>query len=315
MKIAVFGVGAMGSVYAALLADAGHEVVAVDVWKAHVDAINQHGLRVEGASGDRTVTSIQATAEPAEASGAELYIIATKASGVGAAARAIRPLMGTDSLVLTIQNGLGAGERIAEHMPTDNVLLGVAQGFGASMRGPGHAHHNGMSLIRIGEIGGGLTARLERIAEVWRDAGFEVKAFEDIQQLIWEKFLCNGTFSAPCTAFDCTIGELMGNPDQWRVALGCAREIHALGEAKDIAFSFDDPIAYVTAFGERMPNARPSMLLDHHARRPSEIDAINGMAVTLGRQMGIETPYNESLTAVVKAREAGWSGYCPGGQT
>lgn len=307
MKIAVFGVGAMGSVYAALLADAGHEVVAVDVWQAHVDAINQHGLRVEGASGDRTVTSIRATAEPAEAGQADLFIIATKASGVGSAASAVRPLMGKDSLVLTIQNGLGAGERIAEHMPTDNVLLGVAEGFGASMRGPGHAHHNGMNLIRIGEIGGGLTARLERVAEVWRAAGFKVKAFDDIQQLIWEKFLCNCTFSAPCTAFDCTIGEMMANHHRWRVALGCAQEVYTLGRAKGIAFSFDDPIAYVTAFGERMPGARPSMLLDHHARRASEIDAINGMAATLGREMGMATPYNETLTAVVRAKEAGWA--------
>jgi len=308
MKIAVFGVGAMGSVYAALLADAGHEVVAVDVWNEHIDAINRRGLRVEGASGDRTVTSILATVEPAEAREAELYIIATKASGVGATARAIRPLMRAESLVLTIQNGLGAGERIAEQMSVDNVLLGVAEGFGASIRGPGHAHHNGMNLVRIGEIGGGLTARLEEVAAIWRGAGFKVKTFEDIQQLIWEKFLCNGTFSAPCTVFDCTIGELMGNADQWRVALGCAREIYALGQAKGIAFSFDDPIAYVTAFGERMPNARPSMLLDHHARRLSEIDAINGMAATLGREMGIDTPYNESLAAVVKAREASWPG-------
>ncbi|MEZ5931490.1 MAG: 2-dehydropantoate 2-reductase [Alphaproteobacteria bacterium] len=306
MKIAVFGVGAMGSVYAALLADAGHEVVAVDVWKDHVDAIGQRGLRLEGASGDRTVTSIKATTDPAQAGLADLYIIATKADGVGAAARAIQPLMGPDSLVLTIQNGLGAGERIAEHMPTDNVLLGVAQGFGASIKAPGHAHHNGMALIRIGEIGGGLTERLERVAEVWRGAGFEVKAFEDIQQLIWEKWLCNCTFSAPCAAFDCTIAELMANQHRWRVALGCAKEVFALGQAKGIAFSFDDPIAYVTAFGQRMPNARPSMLLDHHAKRPSEIDAINGMAVTLGREMGIETPYNETLSAVVRAREAGW---------
>ncbi|MGI9485271.1 MAG: ketopantoate reductase family protein [Geminicoccaceae bacterium] len=306
MKIAIIGVGAMGSIYAALLADAGHEVFAIDVWKDHVDAIREHGLRVEGASGDRTVTSIHAATDPAEALEADLYIIATKAAGVGAAARAIRSLMGPTSLVLTIQNGLGAGDRIAEHMPVDNVLLGVAEGFGASMRGPGHAHHNGMNLIRIGEIGGGLTARLNDVAAVWQGAGFEVKAFEDINQLIWEKFLCNGTFSAPCTAFDCTIGELMASPDQWQVALGCTREIYELGRAKGVAFSFDDPIAYVTVFGERMPNARPSMLLDHHGRRPSEIDAINGMASTLGRETGIPTPYNETLTAVVKAREAGF---------
>lgn len=307
MKIAIFGVGAMGSVYAALLADGGHEVFAIDVWKQHVDAIREHGLRVEGASGDRTITSIHAATEAAVAAGADLYIIATKAAGVGAAARAIQPLMGPKSLVLTIQNGLGAGERIAEHMPVDNVLLGVAEGFGASMRGPGHAHHNGMSLIRIGEIGGGMSARLSDVAAVWQGAGFNVKAFEDINQLIWEKFLCNGTFSAPCCAFDCTIGELMAVPDQWSVALGCAKEIFELGRTRGIAFSFDDPIAYVTAFGKRMPNARPSMLLDHHARRPSEIDAINGMAATLGREMDIATPYNETLAAVVKAREVSFS--------
>lgn len=307
MKIVIIGVGAMGSIYAALLADAGHEVFAIDVWKEHVDAIRERGLRVEGASGDRTITSLHAATEPAEAGQADLYIIATKAAGVGTAARAIEPLMGPKSLVLTIQNGLGAGERIAEHMPVDNVLLGVAEGFGASMRGPGHAHHNGMSLIRIGEIGGGATARLNDVAAVWQGAGFNVKAFEDINQLIWEKFLCNGTFSAPCCAFDCTIGELMTNPDQWSVALGCAKEIYELGMAKGIAFSFNDPLAYVTAFGERMPNARPSMLLDHHAKRASEIDAINGMAVTLGREMGISTPYNETLATVVRAREAGFA--------
>ncbi len=307
MKIAIIGVGAMGSVYAALLADAGHDVFAIDLWKDHVDAIREHGLRVEGASGDRTVTSLHAATDIAEVGTADLYIIATKADGVGAAAGMIQPLMAPTSLVLTIQNGLGAGARIAEHMPVDNVLLGVAEGFGASMRGPGHAHHNGMNLIRIGEIGGGLTARLSDVAAVWQGAGFNVKAFEDINQLIWEKFLCNGTFSAPCCAFDCTIGELMASPDRWPVALGCTREIYELGRAKGIAFSFDDPIAYVTTFGERMPNARPSMLLDHHVRRSSEIDAINGMAVTLGREAGIATPYNETLTAVIKARETGFA--------
>lgn len=306
MKIAIFGVGAMGSVYAALLADAGHEIVAVDVWQQHVDAINSHGLRVEGASGDRTVTSIKATSDPSLAKGADLFIIATKASGVGSAAQALMPLVAEHSLILTIQNGLGAGERIAEHMPTHNVLLGVAQGFGASIQGPGHAHHNGMALIRIGELGGGMTARLDKVAQLWRGAGFEVKAFADIQQLIWEKFLCNGTFSAPCTAFDCTIGQLMSNSDQWNVALGCAQEIFELGRLKNIVFSFDEPISYVTAFGRRMPEARPSMLLDHHAKRPSEIDAINGMAVTLGREMVVATPYNECLTAVIRAREATW---------
>ena len=306
MKIAVFGTGAMGSIYAALLADAGHEVWAVDVWQAHLDAIASRGLRVEGASGDRIVTTIHATADPAAARHCDLYIIATKASGVGAAARAITPLLAPDSLVLTIQNGLGAGERIARHMPVENVLLGVAEGFGASMKGPGHAHHNAMNLIRIGEMQGGLTERLTAVEAVWQGAGFNVKAFADIHQLIWEKFVCNVAFSAPCTVFDRTIGEIMADPALWQIAQGAAREAYALGRAKAIAFSFEDPVAYVTAFGARMPKARPSMLLDHLARRPSEIDAINGMVPVLGRELGLPTPVNDVLSAVVKDREAGW---------
>ena len=304
MKIAVVGVGAMGSVYAGLLADAGHEIWAIDVWQEHLDAINTHGLRVEGASGDRVVTSINASADAADAGECDLYIVATKASGVGPAARSIAPLMGPRSLVLTIQNGLGAGERIAEHIPTENVLLGVADGFGASMKGPGHANHNAMNLIRIGEMGGGMSERLGAVADVWQGAGFNVKAFEDINQLIWEKFICNATYSAACTVFDTTLEELMADPAKFKIALGCAQEVYALGQARNIAFSFEDPIAYVTAFGEKMPKARPSMLLDHHARRPSEIDAINGMAVRIGEELAIPTPYNETLTTIVRAREA-----------
>ncbi len=309
MKITIVGTGAMGSVYAALFADsattkAKNEVWAIDVWEEHVAAINNKGLRIEGASGDRTVKTVRASSDVGEAGESDLFIIATKASGVGAAARSIAPYLSSQSLVLTIQNGLGAGERIAEFMPVDNVLLGVAEGFGASMKGPGHAHHNAMNLIRIGEMGGGLTPRLKMIEKLWQDAGFKARAFGDIQQLIWEKYLCNSTYSAPCTAFNCTMGELQASPEKWAIAVGCALEVYQLGEAKGINFSFSDPITYVQEFGARMPDARPSMLLDNLAKRTSEIDAINGMAAILGEELGIATPYNQTLSAVVRDRES-----------
>jgi 2-dehydropantoate 2-reductase len=302
MKIAVMGTGAMGSVYAGLLADAGNEVWAVDVWHEHVAAMRERGLRVEGASGDRTV-ALNATTEPADAGPCDLVIIATKASGVGDAACAAEPLIGPDTLILTIQNGLGAGERISQHRPTDNVLLGVAGGFGASMRGPGHVHHNGMELIRLGEMKGGMTDRLRRVEAVWRDAGFNVRSYEDIEQLIWEKFICNVTFSGPCTVLRRTIGEVMACEHAWGVALRCGLEAHAAGVAKGVAFSFDDAEAYITAFGSKMPDARPSMLLDHLARRRSEIDAINGMVPLVARAVGTEAPSNEVIAALVRALE------------
>ena len=296
----------MGSVYAGLMAEAGHEVWAVDIWQAHVDVINESGLRVDGASGDRVVTGIQATTKAGDVGACDLYVLATKASGVGAAAQNVAPIMGPESMLITIQNGLGAGERIAEFMATDRVLLGVADGFGASMKGPGHVHHSAMNLIRIGEMNGGMSERLQQITDVWQQAGFKAQAFSDIDQLIWGKYICNVAISGPCTVFDCTLGELMTDPANWAIAQGCALEVYALGQAKNIRFTFDDPIEYVTAFAQKMPDARPSMLLDHHAGRPSEIDAINGMAVELGRQLGIPTPYNEVLTAVIRQREAGF---------
>ncbi len=303
MKIAIVGAGAMGSIYAGLFTEVGHDVWAVDVWREHVDAINRDGLRVEGASGDRVVTDIRATTNVAEAGECDLYVLATKAAGVGSAAAGIADLMGPESIVLTIQNGLGAGERIARFMSTERVLLGVADGFGASMRGPGHVHHNAMNLIRLGEMNGGLTKRLERITRVWQDAGFSAQAFEDIDRLIWGKYICNVAFSGPCTVFDYTLAELMADPTAWNIACGCAREVAALAEARRIDVDYGDPLEYIAAFGRKMPDARPSMLLDHRAGRRSEIDAINGMAVELGHELGIPTPYNEVLTAIIRHRE------------
>ena len=302
MKIAVVGAGAMGSVYAGLLASAGNEVWAVDTWKEHIDAIRAHGLRVEGASGDRTVR-LDATTDASEPGPCDLVIIATKADGVASAAASIGPLLGNDTLVLTIQNGLGAAERICRHLSPDNVLLGVAGGFGASIRGPGHAHHNGMELVRLGELGGGITERLERIGGVWRDAGFNVKCFDDINQLVWEKFVCNVTYSGSCTIFECTIGGVQDNEHAWGVARNCAAEAYAAGVATGVHFSFDDPVRHVREFGQKIPNSRPSMLQDYLAKRPSEIDAINGMVPVVAREAGTEAPYNEVVTAIVKAKE------------
>ena len=303
MKIAVIGTGAMGSIYAGLLADAGNEVWAIDLWEEHLAAIRDQGLRVEGASGDRVVKGINVSTVAADAGECDLIIVATKASGVEPAARAIAQNVQKNTIVLAMQNGLGAGERTSQYLPKENIILGVAAAFGASMKGPGHAHHNGMELIRVGEIEGGLTERVEHVAQLWREAGFNVKAFERIDQLIWEKFICNVTFSAPCTVFNRTIGAMMADPHSWKISLGCAIEAYTAARAKGIPLSFDDPEKYVTAFGNKLIDARPSMLLDHLAGRRSEIDAINGMVPVVAAEVGTTAPYNEVVSAIVRSRE------------
>ncbi len=293
MKIAVVGTGAMGSVYAGLFASAGHEVWAIDRWREHVDAMRAKGLRVEGASGDRTV-KVNATTEPRDAGRCDLVVLATKAMHVSQAAEGLRPLLGPSTPVLSIQNGLGGPDAAASVLGKERVMVGVVGGFGASIRGPGHAHHNGMELVRLGEFGGPITERLKKVEDVWRGAGFRVKLFDDIDQLVWEKLLCNCAYSGPCAVAECTIGEVMADPDLSRISAACATEGYEVALSRKIKLGFSDPVAYVRDFGTKIPHARPSVLLDLVAKRKSEIDVING---------SIPRPVNQTLTQLVRAKE------------
>ena len=302
MKIAVVGCGAMGSVYAALLADAGHEVWAIDSWKEHIDAIKANGLRLEGASGERTVR-VNATSNAADAGPCDLAILATKAMHVEKAAKSMQPLLRPDTVVLSIQNGLGGPDTAANVLGRERVLVGVVGGFGASMKAPGHAHHNGWELVRLGELAGPISPRLEAVAEVWRSGGFRVKCFDDIDQLVWEKLICNVCFSGTCSVTERTIIEVIEDPDTWKVASGCAIEAYNVARARGIKLDFDDAVAYVHAFGMKIPQARPSMLLDHMAGRMSEIEAINGAIPVAAKAAGISAPFNEAISALVRAKE------------
>ena len=302
MKIAIVGCGAMGSVYAGLFASAGHEVWAIDRWAEHVEAMRKNGLRLEGKSGDRTV-QVHATTEAKEAGACDLVVLATKAMHVAPAAESVKALLGRDTPVLSIQNGLGGPEAAAEILGRERVMVGVVGGFGASMKGPGHAHHNGMELVRLGEFGGPITPRLKKVEETWSGAGFRVKVFDDIDQLVWEKLICNCAYSGPCGIMEVTIAQVMNDLDLSRVSAACATEGYAVAKAKGVKLGFTDPVAYVRDFGSKIPNARPSVLLDLMAKRKSEIDVINGSIPRVGKQVGVAAPVNEAITALVKAKE------------
>ncbi len=307
MKIGIVGAGAMGCVYAALMADAGNEVWAIDTWQAHVDAMAANGLRLEGASGDRTV-ALGATSDPAAVGPCDLVIIATKAPQVEEAATSARALLGPETPVLTIQNGLGSAARVARIMGAERVIIGVVGGFGASIKAPGHAHHNGMELVRLGEANGAVTPRLERIAALWRESGFTVRCFDDIDQLVWEKLICNVCYSGTAALTGLTVGEIMADADAWPIASGCAAEAFHVARARGVRLDFEEPVAYVRDFGAKIPDARPSMLLDHLAGRRSEIDAINGAIPPEALALGLEAPYNTLVSALIRAKERGFRG-------
>jgi 2-dehydropantoate 2-reductase len=303
MKICVLGAGAMGSVYGALLARAGNEVWLVDRWAEHIAAIRAAGLKVSGATGEWTV-SPGATTEPEEVGTCDLVVVATKTRDLAAALDTAEPLIGEGTLVLTIQNGLGAADIAEAKVGVARVLVGIAGGFGASIPAPGHVHHNGWELVRIGAQHAGGLAQAEAVARVWEAAGFRVEAVGDIDAMIWSKLICNVAYSAVCCITGLAIGEVIETPDSWRLSTDCAQEAFTLARAKAIALPFDDPIAHVRRFGERIPGARPSVLLDRLAGRPSEIDNLNGAVAAEAAALGLAAPVNATLAALVRTMEA-----------
>lgn len=309
-KIVIVGMGAMGSVYAGLMSDAGHEVHGVCRWSDHVAAARSNGLRVRGVSGDRTVT-LASVGETTDGIGAaDVVVIATKAFDVVAAAEAAKAVIGPGTVIQTIQNGLGSADKVAAVLGGDRLVIGVVGGFGASVPEPGVAHHNGMEMIRFGSYGALPRRELSQAAEAWTSSGFDVRLFDDTAQMVWEKLIMNVAFSGTCTLTELTIGGVLEDSDAWSVASACSLEAVEVSRAAGIALDVGDPLTHVAHLGGKIPNARPSMLIDASLRRRGEVDAINGSICQWGRRYGVGTPVNDSVVRLIRARE---SAYVPRG--
>lgn len=304
MKIAVIGTGAMGSIYAARFSRAGHEVVAIDIWQDHVNYINRNGLFIDGPDGQIIAKNIKASTKFSDLKGCHFYIIATKAMKLEESIKSLKDWINLNSPIITIQNGLGAGDIILRHMPENNIILGVAEGFGASLQRPGHVTHTANKQIRLGSISKISSEKeLRNIVDTWRSGGLKTEIYKNIEQLIWEKLLCNVTLSGPCSIFGCNVNELFNNQEYWNFALNCMQEAYSVGLSMGIPFSFEDPVAYVSDFAIRVGSAKPSMLQDYENKKKTEIDFINGAIPPLGAKSKIPTPFNDHVCRIIREAE------------
>ncbi|NYT79148.1 2-dehydropantoate 2-reductase [Alcaligenaceae bacterium] len=303
-KVAIVGCGAMGSVYAGLMASAGHEVHGITLWPDHVAAIRAKGLHVTGKSGDRTVALASASTTTDGIGHCDLVIISTKAFDVLAAATAALPLVGPRTVIQTIQNGVGSPEQAAQVLPVDQMVVGVVGGYGASVPEPGHAHHNGLEVTWFGKYGNVADDLFEGAADIWRGSGFDVKIHDDVKSMVWQKLIMNVAYSGTSCVTGLTIGQIIDNPHAWSVARACSEEAVAVSRAMGVVLGFDDPIGHVKNLGGKIPNAKPSMLLDSQAGRYGEIDAINGAISRLGAELNVPTPVNDVVVALVRAKES-----------
>lgn len=301
MRIAVVGAGAMGSLFGGLLAEAGEDVVLVDIWEEHVRAINERGLHIKGVSGDRVVR-VRATTKHAEVGVVDLMLIQVKSYATEKAIRDALPMIGERTVVLTLQNGLGNVEKIAAVVGRERVLAGTTA-HGATVLGPGEIYHAGRGPTVIGEVDGRITDRVKAIAATFNRAGIETEVTDNIMGAIWTKMLANVAINALTAITGLYNGELLELEETKAVMLKAVDEAVAVAKAMGIKLLVEDPHEFVLGIARATATNKSSMLQDVERGRRTEIDAINGMIVHYGRELGIPTPVNEVLVAAVKGIE------------
>lgn len=302
MKVAVVGAGGIGSVFGGRLAAAGH-----DVWLVHrraevVEALRRDGLRLDGVYGDECI-AVGATDDTDEIGACDLVLILTKARDTRAAATATRPLVAPETLVLTLQNGLGNFETIAEVLgSSDQVLMGMTY-LGAASLGPGHVRHTAAGQTFVGEAAGGASRRAAELAETFSEAGLPTEATDRLLDLAWGKLLINAALNAMCALTGASGTTALQSEAACAFVGLVAEETARVARAIGISLPYLDATARVIQHLRDIKDAKPSMLQDIERGRPTEIEAINGAVIQAGQRAGVATPYNEALLLLVRARE------------
>ena len=298
MKIAVMGTGGVGGYFGGLLARAGHEVTFV-ARGAHLQAIQERGLRVESANdGDFTVAG-QALEDTAGAGAQELVLFTVKMYHNAAAIAATRPLLGPDSLVLTLQNGIDNGQQLVDAFGRERTLIGSCYLEGR-IREPGVVTQGGPGMASFGELEPGITERCQRLLAVFQEAGWRVDLQENMPGMLWKKFSYLAGSAAVGAASNSVFGEMRAIPETRAIIQGAIAEILDVGRAWGAPI-MDDSLEWAMTSLDNFPAAGMSSLgKDFLEGRPVELEGLTGTAIRMARQVGVPTPINDTLYAILK---------------
>jgi len=303
MLTGIIGAGALGLYYGALLQRGGNRVKFL--LRRDYQAITEHGLTVKSINGDFHLSKVEGFADPAAIGPVDLVLIGLKTIANDRMVGLAAPLVGPDTAILTLQNGLGNEEILAEAFGADKVLGGVA--FLCSNRGePGTVHHLGQGKVALGEFTRGLSPRAERIASVFSAAGIPCLAVADLAKARWEKLVWNIPFNGLSALTGCDVTELLSHPPTRTLAADLMAEVIAAANAQDPTAPIDaDPFtrAMIEAT-DAMDHYRPSMMIDRQEGRPLELEAIYGIPIKLGKEKGVSLPRVEMLHALLGMGES-----------
>jgi 2-dehydropantoate 2-reductase len=302
--IAIIGPGAIGCLFGAMLAEAGHRITMLDKHLERAEKIKRDGIHVEGISGERRV-KVDATVNSADIGACDLVVIATKSYDTEEAVRTVAGALGPTTPVLTLQNGLGNVEAISRAVGDERTIGGITA-HGATLVGDGSIVHAGKGKTIIGTPSNERTGNLLLTKRTLDSAGFEPQIAQDLEATIWSKLVVNVGINALTAITRLNNGRLIEFEGTHGIMKHAVREAVAVADAAGITLPQEDPLAQVEEVCRLTATNVSSMLQDVLARRRTEIVAINGAVARLGAQCNIPTPVNETLFSLVRTIESSY---------
>jgi 2-dehydropantoate 2-reductase len=299
MRIAVVGAGGVGGGFGAALAKAGAQVTFI-ARGDHLAAMKKHGLRVVGGRGETHLSPTQATDDPRQVGPVDFVLFCVKLWDVESAGQHIRPLVGADTAVIPLQNGIDAPERLLPILGEQAVMGGVAQ-ISASITAPGVVTQVG-SFMRLlfGELDGRTSRRGQAFYDMCKKAGFEATHSDQIVTELWMKFILLATNASVMALARQPIGKLRGDPDMQPQFVAAYQEVIDVGRARGVPLPAD-ALDKMLAFNAGAPPAmKPSMALDLERGNRIELPWLGGKVVELGRKLGVPTPTHSLMYAALK---------------
>jgi 2-dehydropantoate 2-reductase len=299
MKIAIMGTGGVGGYYGGLLAQSGQDVTFI-ARGHHLQAIREKGLRIKSVFGDFVVSPIQATDKPSEVGPVDLIIVATKTYHTDDAAQAIKSMVGSETVVMSLQNGVEAANRLGAVVGMEHMIGGTTW-LSAAIEAPGIiGQYSQFRRIALGELNGQKTLRIQRIHDALSRSGATIELVEDINKVMWTKYV----FIASVTAIGCltraTFGEYRHVPEARAVLAAAMQEVKAVAQASGIMLDADIIDKTLAFLDGSAPGIKTSMQRDIEAGKVSELESMIGFVVLLGEKLKVPTPVMRFTYAMLK---------------
>lgn len=295
MKVAVVGVGAVGGYFGGLLAKGGAEVTFIARGK-HLEALRARGLTVKSGKGDFSIR-VRATDDPAEVGPVNLVLFCVKSYDTESAIRQTLPMVGQQTVVLSLQNGIDNEEKIAALIGKEKVLAGVAY-IGASVLEPGVVCHQESGRIVFGEVDGGLSERVTSLKAFFDRYGLPAEGSPDMKKILWAKLAWNAPFNAINALVGGPVKAIIENPHTLDLARRVTAEVVTVANASGVHLTFTEVWERNIQFSQGY-DVKTSMLQDLDAGKRLEYEALNGVIIKKAAELGLPTPYNFALYALL----------------